>query len=142
MRPWEDVGFVRVYPGQIHVEGKYKRMFQSVKSIRLLRNPVPWFFLAMPLPLMYCMYYLGLFRSLSPNRPMFWIGIVGIIGLVVVGWSRSRRYVLDYTDIDGVEREMDAIIALANAGRDEMVKSRLMSFVGASDESVERIFAS
>ncbi len=45
-------------------------------------------------------------------------------------------------DIDEVEREMDALIAMANAGRDEMVKSRLMSLVGVSEESDERVAAS
>jgi hypothetical protein len=45
-------------------------------------------------------------------------------------------------DVDEVEREMDALINLANAGRDEMVKTRLMSFVGVSDEAEERFAAS
>jgi O-antigen biosynthesis protein WbqV len=37
-------------------------------------------------------------------------------------------------DIDAVDRDMDALIGLANAGRDEMVKARLMALVGVTSE--------
>jgi O-antigen biosynthesis protein WbqV len=62
--------------------------------------------------------------------------IVGDHGGAIMAVASEPR------DIDEVEREMDALIGLANAGRDEMVRSRLMSFVGASDESDERVAAS
>lgn len=41
-------------------------------------------------------------------------------------------------ELDEVDRDMDSLISLANAGRDEMVKARLMALVGVSGEEQDR----
>ena len=41
-------------------------------------------------------------------------------------------------DLDEVDSDMDSLIGLANAGRDEMVKARLMTLVGINGEEQDR----